>query len=164
MMSRHTHATLAPWRRLAATLALFALVFAGTVSSISHSMAMAVTNVASMNAIIAATAESSHDHADRASASSHDHQSAKVVKIDAATAHEKGLPHDHDAMASSDSGASGNCDQGCILCKDCALCGLFAFGDRPLTVFVAYYAGYALPVTQLPASLTPALPSEPPRV
>lgn len=147
-----TQMTLSPWRRLAAALALFAILFAGTVSSISHSMAMAATS----NAMTT-------DHTDR-SAIGHDHQSAGTAKVYAATAHEKGLPHDHDAIATGDDSAPGNCDQGCILCKDCTLCGLFAFGERPLTAFVAYYVGYTLAVTHLLASLTPALPSEPPRV
>lgn len=147
-----TEMTLSPWRRLAAALALFALLFAGTVSSVSHSMAMAATSnlMATDYTGLSATGQF--------------HQGAGSAKTDAATAHEKGLPHDHDAMATGGDSAPGNCDQGCILCKDCALCGLFAFGERPLTAFVAYYAGYALPVTQSPASLTPALPSEPPRV
>ncbi len=161
MMSGQTQMTLSPWRRLAATLALFALLFAGTVSSLSHSMAMAAT---SNTMITAVSGSPGHDHADQASVAGHDHQGVKTSKIDATTAHELGLPHDHDAMATSGDSAPGNCDQGCILCKDCALCGLFAFGERPLTAFVAYYAGYALPATQSPASLTPALPSEPPRV
>lgn len=162
MMSGQTQMTLSPWRRLAAALALFAIMFAGTVSSLSHSMAMAATSSTMMAAMVSGSAV--HDPADQVSTAGHDHQSVKISKIDATTAHEKGLPHDHDAMATGGDSAPGNCDQGCILCKDCALCGLFAFGERPLTAFVAYYAGYALPVTQSPASLTPALPSEPPRV
>ncbi|WP_290809722.1 hypothetical protein [Ferrovibrio sp.] len=163
MILKRTQITLSPWRHFAATLALFALLFAGTVSSLSHSMAMAATSSA-MIAGPGAAGLATHDHVDQFSAAGHEHQSVKTAKVDAATAHEKGLPHDHDAIATGGDSAPGNCDQGCILCKDCALCGLFAFGERPLTVFVAYYAGYELPVTRSPASLTPALPSEPPRV
>lgn len=161
-MSGQTQMTLSPWRRLAAALALFAILFAGTVSSLSHSMAMAATSSTMMAATVSGSAV--HDTADQVSAAGHDHQSAKTSKIDATSAHEKGLPHDHDALATDGDSAPGNCDQGCILCKDCALCGLFAFGERPLTAFVAYHAGYALSVTQSRASLAPALPSEPPRV
>lgn len=147
-----TEMTLSPWQRLAAALALFALLFAGTVSSVSHSMAMAATS----NVMTT-------DHTGR-SAAGHDHQGVGAAKTDAATAHEKGLPHDHAAMATGGDDAPGNCDQGCILCKDCALCGLFALGGRPLTAFVAYSADYTLQATQSPASLTPTLPAEPPRV
>lgn len=162
MMSGQTKIVLSPWRCFAASLALFALVFAGTLASLAHSVAMAATSITMMTA--STVGSFPQDHSGQAAGVGHDHKGAEPARINAGIAQEMSLPHDHNAVAKDGENTPGNCDQGCVLCKDCALCGLFAFGERPMAALIAYYVGYALPMTQSPAGLTPALPSEPPRV
>lgn len=155
---------MAPWRRIAAVAALIALLFAATVSSISHSMAMAGDKTGGASTELATL------HSNGISASGDHHANAQnnaqpmMDKDSAGDAHAKGLSHDHATQTDTDNSAPGNCDQGCILCKDCALCGLFGVQAWPLTTFAAQYAGYRPSVSQALAGITPALPSEPPRV
>ena len=135
------------WRRMAALLAVLGLIFAGTVASISHSLAMPLMGAAGISV------ERSHHMAapDRASENHH---------------HSDGYGHSragHDLADQGQNSEQGSCDEGCLLCKDCSLCSYLNIGQPQLggpAIRGAFEAARPIPLldTFLPAAI------EPPRV
>lgn len=121
-------------RRLKAWLALVALLFATAVTPLSHGFAMAAP---------AAMAMAGHDHHAHDAAGDED---AMLLAADS-----------HDAMPMP-------CDQGCALCKNCALCSLqVVHGPSAVLLFFQASAYGPAPIVRSSSHIA-ALPSEPPRV
>lgn len=128
------------WRRIGAAAALLALVFASVVVALPHALAMPA-------------------------------QDQSVTAIQAGA----GLSHDHDHAAEHRHGpanpadtSSGNgtapCDNGCVFCKDCALCSL-ATATPPASLPAGDgFEDYAPARLPQPADIYPARAIEPPRV
>jgi len=141
-------------RRLAAVMAMLGLLFASTVASLSHSVAMP----AMKGAMIAAGG--SHENQMRASHASyhdeghHDHDSATAAS------------HDHTGHSQAAVGAAPPampCDQGCLLCKDCFLSSFVLLSPMDFG-FGVHYADYGAAEPCLGNGITPARLQEPPRV
>jgi len=131
--ARHT-----PARRLCAALAVLVLLFAATVASITHSIAMpAMTMVM--------TPATDHDSA------MHDHDCDKTAATDAAASDDDPAP------------SSAPCDNGCLLCKSCSLVGA-VMPAPPVLAAVAPYHDYGVMTALVPAAIAPNPPNEPPRL
>lgn len=134
-----------PFRhRIGAASALFALLFASLAVALPHAMAMPVQ----APPVMAMQADPGHSH-------DHDH----------AAAHRHGPATPADA---SGNGASGSgtapCDNGCVFCKDCALCS-FATAAPPAALPVGdNFERFAPARVPQPADIDPARAIKPPRV
>lgn len=104
------------WRRMAALLAMLGLMFASTVASISHSLAMPLMG--------AVSASLEHSHLPSSpNVSSDDHHFSD------------GNSHSHAKQDLADQGKAqdeGSCGEGCLLCKDCSLCSYLNMGQPQL--------------------------------
>lgn len=125
-------------RRFGAVVALLGLVFASTIASLSHSLAMPAGHAAVMQQ------SGNHDH-------EAGHASTYETHCDGAA--EK--PAQHQAPMP--------CENGCLLCKDCSL-GSFVLmpaGADPGDIGLGRHEPASQPALQ---ALTPSPPAEPPRV
>lgn len=134
------------WRRMAALLAMLGLIFASTVASISHSLAMPLMGVAGVSTDHRHHASSNESFDDHHPSNGHNHSNAEQVLAD------QGQNPDE-----------GSCGEGCLLCKDCSLCSYVDMGQPQLggpTNRDAFEAVRHIPLldTFLPAAI------EPPRV
>ena len=103
------------WRRMAALLAMLGLIFASTVASISHSLAMPLMGVAGVS--------TDHRHHASSNEPSDDHH------------HSNGHSHPNAEQVLADQGQNpdeGSCGEGCLLCKDCSLCSYLDMGQPQL--------------------------------
>lgn len=136
-------------RRLAATMAMLGLLFASTVASVSHSVAMPAMKGAMI------TVGGSHENQMRASHDGHhEHDSAAAAG------------HDHTGHSQAAAGTAPPampCDQGCLLCKDCFLSSFVLLSPMDFG-FGVHYADYGATEPCLGNGITPARLSEPPRV
>lgn len=127
-------------RRFGTVLALLGLIFASTIASISHSIAMPMMAGAVLQSVEQGSAPGGH--------------------------HTARMAHDCESEASAEAPPQqpqGPCDEGCMLCKDCTMTGFTLIS--PIGVGVAEgYSIYAPAAVLVPASITPPSPSEPPRV
>jgi hypothetical protein len=141
-MSRRGHAN-QPSRlcRFGTVLALLGLIFASTIASISHSIAMPMMAGAVL-------------------------QSGEQGGGMQASHHTARMAHDCESEASAEAPQQqpqGPCDEGCMLCKDCTMTSFTLIS--PIGVAMAErYSLYAPAAVLVPASITPPSPSEPPRV
>lgn len=140
-MSRRGHAN-QPSRlhRFGTVLALLGLIFASTIASISHSIAMPMMSGAALHSVEQGSAPGGH--------------------------HMAGMAHDCESEATAEAPPQqpqGPCDEGCMLCKDCTMTGFTLIS--PIGVALAERHGiYAPAAVPVPASITPPSPNEPPRV
>jgi hypothetical protein len=125
---------LKPKQRFTTWLALMALIFATAATPLSHSFAKAGPPAMDM--------------------AEHDHHAHGMVKEEAAPS---AATNNHDAMPMP-------CDQGCSLCKNCALCSLQAVNGPAGLLLFLQGADYIAAPTLRRNSHIAAQPSEPPRV
>jgi hypothetical protein len=125
-------------RRLGVVLALLGLVFASTLASISHSMAMPVMNGTAL----------------------------PVAKQTAAGHHMGNTAHDCQSDAGAEAPQQkpqGPCEEGCMLCKDCTMTSFLPIPSLGIDGADGY--GIYQPATvQTLAGITLPSPNEPPRV
>lgn len=148
--------SLTSFRRIAALLAVLALVYATGFVTLAHSTGMPMTELTL--AMPAGTAMS-HDHAHmNPDTMNHDAMDHAAINHDMAdhemTGHE---------MAVADQPAP-PCDTGCTLCKDCALCLFTGLPAMTLPSVALQFAGYRPLAAALRSGIRPDLPAEPPRV
>jgi hypothetical protein len=128
--------------RFCAVVALLGLIFASTIASISHSIAMPMMASSVLQAV-----EQSRP------AGSQGHHMAKAS---------------HDCESDAKAGAPQQkpptpCDEGCMLCKDCTMTAFMLM--PPIGIDTGEHCGrYELAAAQALASITPLSPNEPPRV
>lgn len=133
-------------RRLTAMLAVLGLIFASTVASVSHSLAMPMMGGTQM-------------------AGDHSHNGGQLVDDDHHD-HAADPQHHHGEQGLADGpqdGNSGPCDQGCLFCKDCSLCSLANLNSAPVVRDLhgqSYLVAALKPLTDI---ILPTL-AEPPRV
>lgn len=139
-MSRRGQANQPPGlRRFGAVVALLGLIFASTIASISHSIAMPVM------------ASPVLQGADQG-------QPAAYHKANIA----------HDCESDAKSGAAQQkpatpCEEGCMLCKDCTITTFLLVS--PIGIQMAdRYGTYEPAVIHAMTSITPPSPNEPPRI
>ena len=129
-------------RRFCALAAVLGLLFAATVASVTHSVAMPMMPAAYM-----------------AGGTTH-HDSAAVPAAD----HDCGGNAAVNDMAADDTSApSGPCEQGCLLCKSCSLTSV-VLPTAPSVIADGAYHDYQPARVLVPAGITPAQPNEPPRL
>lgn len=126
-------------RRMGAVVALLGLIFASTIASISHSIAMPM-----MAGAVLQSAEQVQPAAHHMAKAAHDCESEAQAEA----------PQQKPAAP---------CSEGCMLCKDCTMTSFLLRPSIGLQVADRYgtYLPAAVPV---PASITPPSPNEPPRV
>jgi hypothetical protein len=144
MTSTHPLRCLKPGR-IGALLALVGLLFAATIASVTHSVAMPMMagHVQAMDAGEHGTDHGMAHGGAMAQAGDHDCAGAMVAEEKPET-------------------PSAPCEQGCLLCKSCSLVSVLLTAPQPLVTLSRYhdYQSVAfLPLT----SVIPAPPSEPPR-
>lgn len=142
-------------RRLGAVVALFGLVFASTVASISHSVAMPLMAGAVL------------EDSDRAQPVPH-HGYGKADKQELMQAghHADGTGHDCLSNASAEvpqQEPQGPCDNGCQQCKDCTMTAFMLISPTGIDAGERY-GRYEPATAQALASITPSSLNEPPRV
>lgn len=123
-------------RRFGTVLALLALVFASTVASVSHSIAMPL-----MADTVDQTAGPSGHHMEKAA---HDCES------DARAEAPQPQPR-------------GPCDAGCLLCKNCTMTTFTLISPADIDA-VGRYDDYEAAAIRALAGITPPSPNEPPRL
>lgn len=129
-------------RPFGAVVALLGLIFASTIASISHSIAMPMMAGNALQAVEQVQPAGSQGH--HMAKSSHDCESEARAEAP------QQMPQ-------------GPCDEGCMLCKDCTMTGFTLIS--PIGVALAErYSMYAPAAVPVPASITPPSPNEPPRV
>jgi len=131
-----------PFRRIAALLAVLALVYATGFAPLAHAAGLPMMMPAGL-------AMASHEHGQM------DHEAVDHASIDHAA-----MNHD---MAGPDQLAP-PCDTGCMLCKDCALCLFASLPAVSLPSVALRYTDYRPLVAALRGGIRPDLPVEPPRV
>jgi hypothetical protein len=136
--SRRTRASLT--RRLCTALAALGLLFAATVASVTHSIAMPM-----MPAMPSAAAETMHPDMAMPAAAPHDHGCDHAGTTD-------------DAPAAP----SAPCDTGCLLCKSCSLASA-VMPAQPALAAAAPYRDYRVALLPMPSGIAPTPPNEPPR-
>lgn len=130
------------FRRIAALLAMLALIYAGGFAGLAHAAGLPMT----MPAV-----------------ATHDHDSAPHAAMDHGDMEHGAM--DHGAMdhgAQSDPAAP--CDTGCALCKDCALCLFTGLPVLMLPSAALQFTDYRPLAAVLHGGIRPDLPAEPPRV
>lgn len=141
-MSRRRHANPpSRLRRFGAVVALLGLVFASTIASISHSIAMPMMAGAVL-------------------------QSGQQDGGAPVGHHMASMTHDCESAATAEAPQQkpqGPCDEGCMLCKDCTMTSFMLMTSIGIGAAEGYSA-YAPAAVQVPASITPPSPNEPPRV
>lgn len=144
-MSRRQHSNQVPGlRRFGTVVALLGLIFASTIASISHSIAMPMMASTVPQSVEPGSAQGSAQAGHHMAKAGHDCES------EAAAEAPQQLPQ-------------GPCDEGCMLCKDCTMTGFTLIS--PIGVGMAERPGIHAPAAvPVPASITPPSPSEPPRV
>lgn len=126
-------------RRFGTVVALLGLIFASTIASISHSIAMPM-----MAGAVLQSAEQAPPAGHHMAKAGHDCESEAQAEA----------PQQQ---------PQGPCDEGCMLCKDCTMTGFTLIS--PIGVALAERHGiYAPAAVPVPASITPPSPNEPPRV
>lgn len=142
-------------RRLGAVVALFGLIFASTVASVSHSIAMPLMAGAVL------------EDRDRAQpVPHHGHGKADKQELVQTAHHADGAGHDCLSNASAEvpqQTPQGPCDEGCMLCKDCTMTPFMPIPPFGID-FAERYGTYAPASIQQLASINPPSPHEPPRV
>jgi hypothetical protein len=141
-------------RRIGAVVALLGLIFASTIASISHSIAMPMMASNSLQSVEQPTPAAPHGHDEAMPVSkTAGHHMAKAA-------------HDCEGDATADASQqkpAGPCDEGCMLCKDCTMTTFLLLS--PLGIQVAErYGTYEPAVVQALPGITPPSPNEPPRV
>lgn len=132
-------------RRIAAVAALLGLVFATTIASVAHSLAMPM--MAGMAEPLAPTPMmADHDRHDHDQGAGHQHQHG-----------------DRDFADGSGDDAPGMCKDGCLLCKDCSLCS-FTGIVMPAAAELAYRLSFAMARFDPPADTLPSEAIKPPRI
>lgn len=129
-------------RRIGVVVALFGLIFASTIASISHSIAMPMMASSALEAVEPAQPVGSQGH------------------------HMAKAPHDCESDAQADATQqkpATPCDEGCMLCKDCTMTSFMLLPSVGIQA-VERYSIYEPAAVQVPASITPPSPNEPPRV
>lgn len=136
ILRRHSRASLQ--RRFCTLLAALGLLFAATVASVTHSVAMPMMGMDSLQPMAAM------DH----------HATQEAAAQD----------HGCDSMAAESDPAmpSGPCENGCLLCKSCSLASAVMPQPSSLAA-VAPYRDYLPPAPVARAALAPTPPNEPPR-
>lgn len=141
-------------RRIGAVVALLGLVFASTLASVSHSIAMPM---------MASNVLHGPEQAQPAALHGHD-RTAQGSK--AAGHHMAKAAHDCEGDATADASRQTPampCDEGCMLCKDCTMTTFLLLS--PAGIHAAdRYGSYEPAAIQALASITPPSPNEPPRV
>lgn len=135
-------------RRLTAMLAMLGLIFASTIASVSHSLAMPMMGGTQM------AGDHSHNSGHRLDADDDHH--------DHAADHQ----HHHGEQGLADGPQeenSGPCDQGCLFCKDCSLCSLANLAPA-LVVRDLHGQSYQDAALKPLADVTLPTLAEPPRV
>lgn len=144
-MSRRRHANPpSRLRRFGTVLALLGLIFASTIASISHSIAMPVMAGAVLSFAQQDSAQSSAPGGHHMASMAHDCESAATAEA----------PQQQ---------PQGPCEDGCMLCKDCTMTSFMLMASIGIGAAEGYSA-YAPAAVQVPASITPPSPNEPPRV
>ncbi len=145
-MSRRRHANPpSRLRRFGAAVALLGLLFASTIASISHSIAMPVMAGAALQSV--------------------QQDSGAQGKMQGGH-HMAQMAHDCESAATAEAPQQqpqGPCDEGCMLCKDCTMTSFMLMASIGIGAAEGYSA-YAPAAVQVPASITPPSPNEPPRV
>jgi hypothetical protein len=127
-------------RRFGTVVALLGLIFASTIASISHSIAMPMMAGEVLQSAEQGSAQAGH--------------------------HMARLAHDCESAAAAEAPQQkpqGPCDEGCMLCKDCTMTSFMLLPSVGIQA-VERYSLYAPAAVLVPASITPPSPSEPPRV
>lgn len=143
-------------RHLGAVLALLGLVFASTIASISHSIAMPLM----ANAVL--------QRAEPARPASHSGHGKTAAHDTASRAghHATNVAHDCERDASADAAQQnpqGPCDEGCMLCKDCMVTSFLLMA--PIGIEITQRHGFYEPVAIPPlVGIISPSPNEPPRV
>ena len=141
MIARHCRVSLS--RRLCTALAALGLLFAATVASVTHSLAMPMM--------------------DSGMTVSHQQHGSPVAATSAATAeHDCASSMAADESPVSPLSSSPPCAQGCLLCTNCALTGVVLPAGPAMIAALPYHA-YAPAGDRAPAGLGPTQPNEPPR-
>ncbi len=130
-------------RRFCALTAVLGLLFAATVASVTHSVAMPIMPAVQMDVAVMPD-----HHAATPSAAGHDCSGSAAVD---------------DTAADDMPAPSGPCEQGCLLCKSCSLTSVVLPAAPSVTAAGAYH-DYQPARVLAPAGITPAQPNEPPRL
>ena len=154
-MSRRTQTKqLRRLRRIGAVVALLGLIFASTIASISHSIAMPMMARNVLQGAEQATPAPPHGHDNAAlGGKTAGHHMAKAT-------------HDCESDATADvpqQKPAGPCDEGCMLCKDCTMTTFLLLSPAGIQA-ADRYGTYEPATVQALASITPPSPNEPPRV
>jgi hypothetical protein len=142
-------------RRFGAIAALIGLVFASTVASVSHSVAMPMMAGPALQATGQAPSAThqAQGEADRPGAASTGHHMAQAT-------------HDCADDATTDTPQQkpqGPCENGCQQCKDCTVTAFMLIS--PIGIDAGErYGRYEPAAARALASITPLSPNEPPRV
>ena len=141
-------------RRIGAVVALLGLIFASTIASISHSIAMPMMASTVLQGVEQAQPAAPHGH-DKTTHGSKPagHHMAKAA-------------HDCEGDATADAPQqkpAGPCDEGCMLCKDCTMTAFTLLSPAGLQAANRYdiYEPAAIPAL---TGITLPSPNEPPRV
>lgn len=154
-MSRRAY-TLPPirLRRIGAVVALLGLIFASTIASLSHSIAMPMMANGVLQGVGPAQPPAPHGH-DQAA---HGNKAAGHHMVKAA--------HDCESDAAVDAPQqkpATPCDEGCMLCKDCTMTAFMLLLPAGIQA-TDRYGIYEPAVVPALAGITPPSPNEPPRV
>lgn len=129
-------------RRMGAVAALLGLIFASTIASVSHSIAMPMMASNALQAVEQVQPAGSQGH--HMAKAAHDCESEAQAEA----------PQQKPAAP---------CSEGCMLCKDCTMTGFLLLPSVGLQV-ADRYGSYLPAAVPVPASITPPSPNEPPRV
>lgn len=136
MSSHRRRVRPSPLRHFCALTAVLGLLFAATVASVTHSVAMP------MMAAVQLDVAAAHHGGSAVPAAEHDCSGM-------AEAPETDMP-------------SSPCEQGCLLCKSCSLASV-VLPAAPSVIADGAYHDYQPARILAPAGITPAQPNEPPR-
>jgi hypothetical protein len=146
-MSRRAHTKqLRRLRRIGAVVALLGLIFASTLASVSHSIAMPMMASNVLHGLEQAlpTAQGSKAAGHHMAKAAHDCEGDATAEASQQT---PAMP----------------CDEGCMLCKDCTMTTFLLLS--PAGIHAAdRYGSYEPAAVQALASINPPSPTEPPRV
>jgi len=132
-------------RRIGAVVAILGLLFAATVASITHSIAMPMMAGIMSDAVHRAMTAETHA-AGHASTHAAEHDCGGAMAADE-------VPASPDAP----------CEQGCLLCKSCSLASAIVAGPPSIETRSRYYDYQSTAYLPL-AGITPSPLNEPPRI